>query len=66
MDEMVKTAMTEPADLAERSRAAGGDKSAGGPLPRRGVRQGLLRHSAAAKRTAKGGRAEWTKWLRRR
>jgi transposase len=35
MDEMVKTAMTEPADLAERSRPAGGDKSAGGPLPRR-------------------------------
>jgi transposase len=35
MDEMAKTAMTEPADLAERSRAAGGDKSAGGPPPRR-------------------------------
>jgi transposase len=35
MDEMVKRAMTQPADLAERSRPAGGDKSAGGPLPRR-------------------------------
>jgi hypothetical protein len=30
-----------------------------------GVRQGLLRHSAAAKRTAQGRRAEWTNWLRR-
>jgi transposase-like protein len=35
MDDMVKTAKTEPADLAERSRPAGGDKSAGGPPPRR-------------------------------
>ena len=35
MDEMVETVTTQPADLAERSRTAGGDKSAGGPLPRR-------------------------------
>ena len=35
MDDMVKTAKTEPADLAERSRTAGGGKSAGGPPPRR-------------------------------
>src|SRR6266511_4067479 len=27
-----------------------------------GVRQGLLRHSAAVKRTAKKRRAEWTEW----
>ena len=35
MDEMVETATTQPADLAERSRTAGGDKSAGGPAPQR-------------------------------
>jgi hypothetical protein len=35
MDEMVDAATAQPADLAERSRTAGGDKSAGGPLPRR-------------------------------
>ncbi len=35
MDEMVETVKTQPADLAERSRTAGGDKSAGGPPPRR-------------------------------
>ena len=35
MDEMVETVTTQPADLAERSRTAGGDKFAGGPLPRR-------------------------------
>ena len=34
MDEMVEAAMTQPADLAARSRTAGGGKSAGGP-PRR-------------------------------
>ena len=34
MDEMVETVTTQPADLAARSRTAGGDKSAGGP-PRR-------------------------------
>lgn len=35
MDEIAETATTQPADLAERSRTAGGGKSAGGPLPRR-------------------------------
>jgi putative transposase len=35
MDGMVETATTQPADLAERSQEAGGDKSAGGPPPRR-------------------------------
>ena len=35
MDEMVETVTAQPADLAERSRPAGGDKSAGGPPPRR-------------------------------
>ena len=35
MDEMVEAAMTQRADLAERSRTAGGGKSAGGPSPRR-------------------------------
>ena len=35
MDEMVETVTTQPADWAERSRTAGGDKSAGGPAPRR-------------------------------
>jgi transposase len=34
MDELVETVTTQPADLAERSRTAGGDKSAGGPPPR--------------------------------
>ena len=29
------------------------------------MRQGLLRHSAAANAPLKGRRAEWTKWLRR-
>lgn len=35
MDGMVETGTTQPADLAERSRPAGGDKSASGPPPRR-------------------------------
>jgi predicted RNase H-like nuclease (RuvC/YqgF family) len=35
MEEMVETATPQPSDLAERSRTAGGDKSAGGPAPRR-------------------------------
>lgn len=35
MDELVETVTTQPADLAERSRTAGGGKSAGGPPPRR-------------------------------
>ena len=35
MDEMVDAATAQPADLAERSRTAGGGKSAGGPPPRR-------------------------------
>jgi transposase len=35
MEELVETATMQPADLAERSRTAGGDKSAGGPPPRR-------------------------------
>ena len=35
MNEVVETATTQPADFAERSRPAGGDKSAGGPPPRR-------------------------------
>src|SRR5512134_69378 len=35
MDEMVETVTTQPGDLAERSRTAGEDKSAGGPAPRR-------------------------------
>ena len=35
MDEMVETVTTQPADLAERSRTAGENKSAGGPPPRR-------------------------------
>ena len=35
MDGMVGNATTQPADLAERSQTAGGDKSAGGPPPQR-------------------------------
>ena len=35
MDGMVDNATTQPADLAERSQTAGGDKSAGGPPPQR-------------------------------
>jgi transposase len=35
MDEMVDAATAQPADLAKRSRTAGGDKSAGGAPPRR-------------------------------
>jgi hypothetical protein len=35
MDDLVETVTTQPADLAERSRTAGGDKSAGGPPPQR-------------------------------
>jgi transposase len=35
MEDLVETATTQPADLPERSRTAGGDKSAGGPAPRR-------------------------------
>ena len=35
MEKLVETATMQPADLAERSRTAGGDKSAGGPPPRR-------------------------------
>ena len=34
MDGMMEKGTTEPADLAERSQQAGGDKSAGGPLQR--------------------------------
>ena len=43
MDEMVEAATTQPADLAERSRTAGGDKSAGGPPPQRFSAKGKLR-----------------------
>ena len=35
MEEIAEMVTTQPADLAERSRTAGGDKSAGGPPPRR-------------------------------
>jgi hypothetical protein len=35
MDELVDAATAQPADLAERSRTAGGGKSAGGPPPQR-------------------------------
>jgi hypothetical protein len=35
MDGMMEKETTEPADLAERSRLAGGGKSAGGPPPQR-------------------------------
>lgn len=35
MDGMKEKARKQPADLSERSQKAGGDKSAGGPLPQR-------------------------------
>ncbi|HSO43161.1 MAG TPA: transposase [Rhodospirillales bacterium] len=43
MDEMVETVTTQPADLAERSRTAGGGKSAGGPPPQRFSAKAKLR-----------------------